>query len=295
MEAACKFINHKIQASRRRLSIILISALFATVALGALMIEAGQAALAIGLLVAFTAAQRTDRELKRWYAHYVIPRVVAALGDDLKYSRASTLTSAEFNALNLFKQAADIFRSEDEITGERRKVWFSLHEVRASKRNQNGKHTTEEVFFQGVVVKLEFNKNFKGHTTLISDRDSKLLGGLLGDADDWGGRQLVSFGDPEFEQSYSVYSTDPQEAHYILTPKLMELIVRARREMGELRWAFYANALYVTVPSSANRFEITLSSTVTPETVAADLVSVVQLAEQLIDTLELETRIWTRA
>ena len=33
---------------------------------------------------------------------------------------------------------------------------------------------------------------------------------------------------------------------------------------------------------------------VTPQSVVGDLASVVALAEQLIDTLDLETRIWTR-
>ena len=78
---------------------------------------------------------------------------------------------------------------------------------------KDGKHTREEVWFSGLVVKLDFKKNFVGHTVVIADRDSKVLGGLFGESDSRGDKSLFRLADPGFEEVYSVYSTNDHEAH----------------------------------------------------------------------------------
>jgi hypothetical protein len=51
----------------------------------------------------------------------------------------------------------------------------------------------------------------------------------------------------------------------------------------------------VAVPSTRNRFEVSLLTTrVTPEQVIGDLGAAIGLAQGLIAGLDLETRIWTR-
>ena len=65
--------------------------------------------------------------------------------------------------------------------------------------------------------------------------------------------------------------------------------------LTELRLCFKDNSLYVTVPQNKDRFEVNLfGGDVTPESAIGDLVEVVNLAEKLVETLDLETRIWTR-
>jgi hypothetical protein len=62
-----------------------------------------------------------------------------------------------------------------------------------------------------------------------------------------------------------------------------------------LRLSFHDNSVFLTVPQSADRFEVSLfGSRVSPESIVGDLAEVVRLAERMVDTLELETRIWSR-
>ena len=96
---------------------------------------------------------------------------------------------------------------------------------------------------------------------------------------------------------YSVSGTDQQEARYLLTPKMMELIIEAQRVLGsDLRLSFHDNSVFVTIPQTKNRFEMggIFGARITPEIACGELAEVVRLAERLIDTLELETRIWSR-
>jgi len=92
-------------------------------------------------------------------------------------------------------------------------------------------------------------------------------------------------------------ASDDQEARYLITPKLMELIMEAQALLGgQLRLCFMSSNLWVTVPQDKDRFDVGLfSGTVTPESVLGDFIEVVALAERLVETLELETRIWSKA
>lgn len=55
------------------------------------------------------------------------------------------------------------------------------------------------------------------------------------------------------------------------------------------------NFLYVTVPSQRELADSELDTSVTPESVVGELASVMPLARRLVSTLDLETRIWSRA
>ena len=294
IDAACNFINHKIGRLRRRVATVAVGAAGAVLLVSAFTSVPLQFAAAGGMIVWVIVAVQARRELASWYKRMVVQRVVGALGAGLVYTRESDLTKARFHDMDLFRERADIWKSEDQVAGRRKDIGYALHEVRAARREKRGKHTHEVVFFKGLIVALEFNKNFAGHTIVVPDREGKILGGLLGEAETRRRKQIVRLANPEFERAYAVYSTDDQEAHYLLTPKLIELVLEARSRLGKLRLAFYQNSLFVAVPSRHDRFEIGLTSKASPQNVLSDLGEVIALAEQLIEVLDLETRIWTR-
>ena len=64
---------------------------------------------------------------------------------------------------------------------------------------------------------------------------------------------------------------------------------------GGLRVSFHDNSVFVTIPQNVDRFEVALfGARITPETAVGELAEVVKLSERLVETLDLETRIWTR-
>lgn len=295
IESACGFVNHRIKQQRGR--VLRISAITAVVALLVAVFARmdvripGMAALLIISLV----ATHAQRDIRKWYKQMVIRRVVEALGDGLSYTQESSLDESQFREMDFYTSRIDVWKSEDQVSGRRNEVSFELHEVRAARREKRGKQTREIIVFQGLVVVLEFNKNFHGHTIVVPDKDSR---GFFGESETRRGKQLISLESVDFESAYSVYTTDSQEAHYLLTPKLMELVLKTRIQLGahDVRLAFYRNMLFVTVPSNQDRFEVSLfTSNVTAMTAIGDLAAVVALAEQVVDLLQLETRIWTRA
>jgi hypothetical protein len=217
--------------------------------------------------------------------------------------------------MDLFKESCHRWKSEDEVSGKKNEVKYSLHEAQAFRKERSNSRSfgwapslqilamgmnaagrNQAVIFKGLVVKLDFNKNFAGHTVIIPDSESQILGGLFGESRSRRKKDLVMMENPDFENVFSVYSTNDQEARYLITPKLMELVLEAQALLGaELRLCFSENSLFVTVPQGKDRFEVALfGGPITPETALGDLVDVVNLAERLVETLDLETRIWTK-
>jgi hypothetical protein len=296
IESACAFVTNRIQEQRRRVTKVTLIAF--GVALVVWVVTRmdpripGFAALAVSALV----TAHAQRDIRKWYKLMVIKRVVEALGNGITYTHESSLDKPKFREMDLYNSRIDRWKSEDQVSGRRREVGFELHEVEAVRREKRGKNTVDIIVFKGLVVVLEFNKNFHGHTIVVPEKDQKVLG-LFGESESRRNKQIIRLESVEFETTYSVYTTDDQEAHYLLTPKLMELVLAARVQLGvnDMRLAFFRNWLFVTVPSTDDRFEVSLfQRNVTAMAAIADLAAVVALAEQLIDALELETRIWTR-
>lgn len=295
LESACGFVNEKIGVMRSR--VLLTAVLSAAGALLFVMFVPIDFRFPLGAaaLITVLVAVHAHRQVSKWYKLMVIRRVVEALGNGLSYSEQSSFTRDQFKSMDLFRDRIDVWKSEDQITGRRNEVDYTLHEVRAAKREKRGKNTVEVVVFKGLITVLEFNKNFSGHTVVIPNRESKLLG-LFGEMDGRGRKQRVPLPDADFEGKFTAYTTDDQQANYLLTPRLLQLILEAREALeAELHLAFFQNNLFVAVPSNRDRFEVGwFASKVTPEDAVGDLADVVHLAEQLIEVLDLETRIWTR-
>ncbi|MGH7636720.1 MAG: DUF3137 domain-containing protein, partial [Gemmatimonadaceae bacterium] len=236
------------------------------------------------------------RKLSKTYKTIVVRRVVDALGDGLSYSADSRFTKRDFLDMDLFNLRCEQWRAEDEVCGRKNAVSYSILEAKATRTEGSGKNRRTITIFKGVIVRLDFNKHFQGHTVVVPNSESQILGGLFGESSSRRRKNLCRMENVEFEDAYSVYATDQQEARYILTPKLMELIMRTRATLSDgLRVSFHDNSVFLTLPGMGDRFEVKLfGRAVTPENIVGELVEVVRLADQLVETLDLETRIWTR-
>jgi hypothetical protein len=300
LQAGCNYINAEVKKVRSRvLTVAAVSAVLGLIAYSVLWnrgmkdprLPLGGA---VAVIVIYSAYEH--RKLSKAYKSIVVTRVVSALGHGLSYTPESKFTKQDFLDMDLFEKRTERWHAEDEICGRKNVVTYSILEAKATRSEGSGKNRRTVTIFKGLIVRLDFNKNFQGHTVVVPDAESKILGGLFGEAESRRRKQIARLENVEFEKLFSVYCTDQQEARYLLTPKLMELIMEARSSLGtDVRLSFHDNSVFVTVPQHTNRFELSLfGSSISPETIVGDLAEVVRLAERLVETLELETRIWSR-
>ena len=299
LQAGCNYINAEIDKMRRRvLSAALIAGALG-IALYMFMWKSGEKdprlplGGAVMLTVIYAANER--RKLSKVYKRIVVSRVVAALGEGMTYTPESKFTKQDFLDMDLFEKRTEQWSSEDEICGCKNTVTYSILEAKATRTEGSGKNRRTVTIFKGLIIRLDFNKNFQGHTVVVPDSESKILGGLFGEAESRRRKEIARLENVDFEKLYSVYCTDQQEARYILTPKFMELILQAKGTFGDIRLSFHDNSVFVCVPQNVDRFEFGFfGGKVSPEGIVGDLAEVVLLAERMVDALQLETRIWSR-
>jgi hypothetical protein len=301
LKLACDYINAQVAKVRRR--ILTVGAVCVALALivYSVMWNRGytEPHFPIGgaVLIVLIFGAHQWRGLNKTYKRILVTRVPAALGQGMTYSAESRFTKQDFIEMDLFEKMVEKWRAEDEVCGRKNAVTYSILEAQATATEGAGKNRRTVVIFKGSIVRLDFNKNFLGHTVVVPDSESKILGGLFGESKSRRRKGICRMESVDFEKLYSVYGTDQQEARYLLTPKMMELIIEAQRVLGSpIRLSFHDNSVFVTIPQSRNRFEMggIFGARITPEIACGEVAEVMSLAERLIDTLELETRIWSR-
>jgi len=200
VQAGCNFVNAEVARLRKR--VIIVGSASAAGAIVLWLILRGDPRFEVfaALLVVGFVSNQARKELKQSYKGIVLKRLMAALGRGLTYSPTSILTRGVFDSMDLFNESGDRFESEDQVTGKKGQVPYGLHEVRLSKKDDNsrnrlafgysgmtslgffvGNRTAGRRFiFNGLVIQLDFNKNFQGHTVVVPEREGQILGGLFG-------------------------------------------------------------------------------------------------------------------
>lgn len=294
VQVACDVVNKEIGEQVRNIVIVAIAAAIVAIPLLIAYPDQRRAIAFVAVLLVGATFAQARRTVSKTFKTLVVGRVVKAIGEGLTYKAESSLDKRAFLGLELFNDTPTHFESEDEIGGRKANVSYSIHEVLATRKE--GKQTV--TIFGGLVVRLDFNKNFRGRTSVVpqgaGNAGGSLLGKLFGSSTQ---KAAVTLESPDFERIFDVYSTDDQEARYILTPKLMELVLAANAAQteGELRLGFRDNSLYVAIPSRRDHLEANLFATVTPDSAIGDLAEVIGFAEKLVAEFQLETRIWSRA
>jgi len=229
----------------------------------------------------------------------VLRRLVQFWDPSFRYEPRGSISRAEFDGSRLFAgESIDRFAGEDLVSGRHGATDFRFSELRASRVKKRGKRVEVVPVFHGLFFVADFSKDFRGQTLLLPDRAEARLGAFgraLQALDGVAGLRLVQLEDPAFEQAFAVYASDETEARYLLSPALMERILRFRENTGApLRVGFAGGRVAVAVPLAGDLFPVDANVPLGPATLrgwAGEL----QFATGIVDELDLNTRIWSKA
>jgi len=217
-----------------------------------------------------------------------------------RYRSDEGIPQSVFEASRLF--AGDSFNrysGEDLVSGRHGATEFRFSELTVEHVTRRNKEDHVRRVFRGLFFVADFNKAFRGQTLVLPDQAERSLGSIgrafQSLASAFGSLALVELESPEFERNFVVRSSDPTEARYVLSPSLMERILRFHQKTGsKLRLSFLAGRVAVAIPMEGDRFQVNALSPLTLDDVrrwAGDLL----FAISLIDELDLNTRIWSKA
>jgi len=264
------------------------------------LVAAVVVALVMLVVTVLRPASRFKEELKR----ALVGRIVRAMEPGMTFAPERGVPEADFVRSRLFPTRPDRYRYEDSLEGTIGKTRVRLSEVHAEERrvshDSKGRTRTRWVtIFRGVFMVAGFHKHFRGTTRVLPDTAERLLGGLgkvLQDFRPFSKEDLVYLEDPEFEKEFVVYGSDQIEARYVLSTAMLRRILDLKRVWkSEVRLSFVDDRVFVAIAQRRDLFEPRLGRAVASREQLAPLIAELTLCLDVVDDLNLNTRIWTRA
>ena len=232
------------------------------------------------------------------FKEQVIKEIITFIDNRFSYSPTKKMSLSEFKKSGIFLMGVDRYRGDDYIEGKIDSTHVEFSEVHAEYRTRDSKgRTSYHTIFKGLLFSADFNKHFNVKTYVLTDVAEKMFGFLgtkLQKMNKWRG-ELVKLEDIEFEKEFAIYSGDQIESRYILSPSLMERILSFRQKTKKrIQMSFVDSRLYVTVPYRKNLFEPKLFGDIVDFKNIEEYHNDLNLVLDLIKTLKLNTRIWSK-
>lgn len=135
---------------------------------------------------------------------------------------------------------------DDYFSGSYKDVGFEIIESEFSSGTGKNRRTV----FNGVIVKLDMNKNFSGNTVIRPDS--------MFHASPSSNLVHTTLEDVVFEKKFDVYTDDEVEARYLITPSFMERLnnMQVAFAADKVSCAFYGTNLFVALHTLKDLFSI---------------------------------------
>jgi len=248
----------------------------------------------VGAAICILKSHLASQELRARFKKYIVSQIVKSYNPSFAYSPDSHIAEEIYDGSGLFSELYDRFNGDDLIVGKIGKTDFEVSEIHTEVEVRSGRSTSWRTVFEGFFFSADFHKNFSGETCVLPDEAEMFFGKWIGQGLQSMSGNLVKLENPVFEKEFVVYSTDQQEARYILSPTMMERILALKHRLdAEVRLAFVEGRVFVAISQSGNRFEPGLFGRVSEEDVAG-MFELLSDVVAIVEDLNLNTRIWSK-
>ncbi|MAQ44171.1 MAG: Galanin [Candidatus Marinimicrobia bacterium] len=256
----------------------------------------------ISALISFFKINPLWKEYYKQFKEQVIREIIRFINNDLSYHPSDKMSQSKFTKCGIYRTGIDRYRGDDYVEGKIDSTHIEFSEIHAEYKtttvDSKGRTQTHwYTIFKGLLFSADFNKNFNTTTYVLTDSAEKMFGflGTKLQKMNKGRGELIKLENPEFESEFVVYSEDQIESRYILSPSLMEKILSFKKQTGKnIQLSFVDSRLFVTVPYGKDLFEPKLFGDIVNFTHIQEYYADLSLVIDLIETLNLNTRIWTK-
>lgn len=236
------------------------------------------------------------------FKNNVIGRIATFVDESIQYEPAGCVSSGEYHASRIFKQGVDRYNGEDLFIGRHGKTDFRFSEIHSEYKTEStdskGNRTTSwHTIFEGVFFIADFHKEFHGLTVILPDNAEKTFGrlGQMFQKTFKHSGELIKLEDPAFEKEFVVYGSDQIEARYILSHSMMQRILDFKKKTrSKMHLSFHHSNVYLAISSARDRFEPRLMRSVLDRELCREYMEDLLFSIDIIDDLNLNTRIWTK-
>lgn len=244
------------------------------------------------LIILYIRQKRLTRRLDAKFKQSVIPDMIKAVNPNLTYNAGAGHSEDEFMKTEIYTGRIDKYYSSDLVEGNIDKTHLKISFITASVKQNTGKSKMPVPVFEGTLVTLDFNKYFTGKTKIYTkDFIAKFEGLMNSFGDEY---EKINLENADFNDKFIVYTTDVQQAFYILSPNLIEKIMEIQSFNGTSRnmdVLFIDNRLYITF-EDVHFLDMNKADNYTEQITLFQ--SEIKYFINMVEILELNNRIWSK-
>ena len=207
------------------------------------------------ILVIFVPA-KNKRNLNDAYKQYFVKKTLQSIFSDLEYKPYSGIKRDTIDVTGMMS-TGDIFSSNDLVEGKYNGIKFRQSDIEIQNESTDSDgDTTYTTIFKGRWMIFDFNKTFKANVQVAQ----KGFGGAIRRKRYKGEEKYkrVKLESHDFNKRFKVFAQSELEAFYILTPHMMERIIKLDNDnQGKMMLCFYNNKLHVAINDGKDSFEYT--------------------------------------
>jgi len=252
-------------------------------------------------IVAFIVISAVSKNYRQNFKSKIISKIAGFVDESLVYTPEGMVPKEEFVNSAIFRKHCNEFRGEDHFHGKMGKTAIEFSEIVAKNVTTTGtgskRKEHRKTLFKGIFFVADFNKHFKTHTIVLPDTAEKMLGKFGQNLQAMSGSrgELIRLEDPEFEKEFCVYADDQVEARYILSSSLMKRIVDFKRKWDtKVYLSFRDSKIYIAIKMNKNLFETRLFKSIVDYNFIEENIQFLILITDIVNDLNLNTRIWTK-
>lgn len=212
---------------------------------------------------------------------------------DLKYMPGSGIGYNVIKGTGMMNMG-DRYSSEDFVSGKYKNINFCQADVHIEEQHEytdSDGHTSTyyETIFKGRWMIFEFNKTFKANVQVCQKGfgNNKVNNSIFSKGTRY---QKIQMESTDFNKRFLVYAQDAHDAFYIITPHIMEKIIKlSDNSNGKILLCFINNQLHVGLYDNKDSFEpSSCFRTIDTERVTQDVLSDINKITMFVDELELD-------
>jgi len=238
------------------------------------------------------------RDYKVKFKRKIIEPLIGIIDKNLYYNGDRHIPQFFFERSKLFSKI-DKFDGDDYVSGTIDGIRLDFSDIVAKKRYRNDDgHEEYSTVFQGLFIVAEFNKDFRGRTSVLPDSAQSMFGDLIGgwlQSNNMSRDELVKMDNNEFEKEFVVYATDQIEARYILSHTIMsKLLSLKKRSKHPVYVSFVGKHIHIAIEYKKDLFEPSVFHSLLEYKIAMEYVQTLHLAIGIVEELKLNQKLWSK-
>ncbi len=205
--------------------------------------------------------RRAKQEYIRRFKKEMVKGLLSEVFDDLTFDPDGGISREVIRNTKMICMG-NVYRSEDYVRAKYKGIGFEQSDVVIQNETTDSDGNTQTTtYFRGRWMVFEFNKEFFSDLQVRQkgfSYSTRKSGWFVNKQDRM---NPVKMEDMEFNKLFDVYSNNPHEAYYILTPHIMDSIKNIQRHTkGKILFCFVKKKLHVAVNNNEDSFEAPIFS-----------------------------------